>query len=254
MVINVRVLECPLKLYKTQNDYLRQWVEHRNKYLEALLAMEASPNLWKCLICDGDAIYRCLGCFSQPLFCTQCCRKQHYMLPFHRIKQWTGTFFEDLSLCLAGMVLHLGHCGQPCPSGVPEGMGQHANRVPFHVDDREWSMEELDDVPPFLWVPQGGNQLTLVDMTSVHLLQVHYCICPTSQQFHMQLLELGLLSATIDQPKTAFSFSVLNDFIHNNLECGTSTSNYYNKLQRITSNVFPHLMPVSASAVCLFMR
>ncbi|KIJ16603.1 hypothetical protein PAXINDRAFT_10319 [Paxillus involutus ATCC 200175] len=59
----------------------------------------------------------------------------------------------------------------------------------------------------------------------------------------MQLLESGLLSATIDQPKTAFSFSVLNDFIRDNLECGTSASNYYNKLRRITSNVFPHLVP-----------
>ncbi|KIK73169.1 hypothetical protein PAXRUDRAFT_179079 [Paxillus rubicundulus Ve08.2h10] len=106
-------------------------------------------------------------------------------------------------------------------------------------------MDEPDDVPPFLRVPQGGNHLTLVDVTGVHLLRVRYCVCPTSQQFHMQLLELGLLSATIDidQPKTAFSFSVLNDFIHNNLECGTSASNYYNKLRRITSNVFPHLMP-----------
>ncbi|KIK76360.1 hypothetical protein PAXRUDRAFT_170176, partial [Paxillus rubicundulus Ve08.2h10] len=101
--------------------------------------------------------------------------------------------------------------------------------------------------------PQGGNHLTLVDVTGVHLLWVCYCICPTSQQFHMQLLESGLLSATIDQLRTAFSFSVLNDFIHNNLECGTSASNYYNKLQRITSNIFPHLVPVSASAVCLFV-
>ncbi|KIK75816.1 hypothetical protein PAXRUDRAFT_171603, partial [Paxillus rubicundulus Ve08.2h10] len=239
---------------KTQNDYLCQWVERRNKYLDALLAMEAPPNPQKCSICDGDRIYRCLGCFSQPLFCMQCCQKQHYMLPFHQIKQWTGTFFEDSSLCLAGMVLHRGHHGQPCPSGVPEGMDQHSNRVPFPVDDTEWCMDELDDVPPFLRVPQGGNHLTLVDVTSVHLLQVRYCVCPTSQQFHMQLLESGLLSATIDQPKTAFSFSVLNDFICNNLECETSTSNYYNKLQRITSNVFPHLVPVSASAVCLFVR
>ncbi|KIK72498.1 hypothetical protein PAXRUDRAFT_180542, partial [Paxillus rubicundulus Ve08.2h10] len=95
MVINVGVLEHPLKLYKTQNDYLCQWVEHRNESLEALLAMEAPPTPWKCSFCDGDGIYRCLGCFSQPLFCTQCCQKQHYMLPFHRIKQWTGTFFED---------------------------------------------------------------------------------------------------------------------------------------------------------------
>ncbi|KIK75499.1 hypothetical protein PAXRUDRAFT_172681, partial [Paxillus rubicundulus Ve08.2h10] len=47
-----------------------------------------------------DRIYRCLDCFSQPLFCMQCCQQQHYMLPFHWIKQWTGTFFEHLFLCL----------------------------------------------------------------------------------------------------------------------------------------------------------
>ncbi|KIK79846.1 hypothetical protein PAXRUDRAFT_45062, partial [Paxillus rubicundulus Ve08.2h10] len=90
--------------------------------------------------------------------------------------------------------------------------------------------------------------LTLVDMTGIHFLWVHYCVCPTSQPFHKQLLKSGLLPATIDQPKTAFFFSVLIDFICNNLECGTSTSNYYNRLQRITSNIFPHLMPMSASA------
>ncbi|KIK72245.1 hypothetical protein PAXRUDRAFT_181083, partial [Paxillus rubicundulus Ve08.2h10] len=111
-----------------------------------------------------------------------------------------------------------------------------------------------DDVPPFLRVPRGGNHLTLVDVTGVHFLRVRYCICPTSQPFHMQLLESGLLSATVDQPKMVFSFSVLNDFIRDNLECGTSASNYYNKLRRITSNVFPHLVPVSASAVGLFVR
>ncbi|KIK75292.1 hypothetical protein PAXRUDRAFT_173239 [Paxillus rubicundulus Ve08.2h10] len=151
MVISVGVLEHLLKLYKTQNDYLHQWVKHRNKYLGALLAMEAPPNLWKCLICNGDGIFRCLGCFSQPLFCTQCCWKQHYMLPFHQIKQLTGTFLKTCPF--AGMVLHLGHCGQPCQLGVPEGMDQHVNRVPFPVDDTEWCMDKPNDVPPFLRVP-----------------------------------------------------------------------------------------------------
>ncbi|KIK73212.1 hypothetical protein PAXRUDRAFT_179004 [Paxillus rubicundulus Ve08.2h10] len=38
---------------------------------------------WKCSICNADRIYRYLGCFSQPLFCMQCCWQQNYMLPFH---------------------------------------------------------------------------------------------------------------------------------------------------------------------------
>ncbi|KIK82082.1 hypothetical protein PAXRUDRAFT_805601, partial [Paxillus rubicundulus Ve08.2h10] len=125
------------------------------------------------------------------------------MLPFQWIKKWMGTFFEDSSLCLVGIVLHLGHCSQPCPAGVPQGMDSHANGVPFPVDDMEWCTDEPDDVPPFLQVLQvlqGGNFLTLVDVTGIHFLWVHYCVCLTSQPFHMQLLKLGLLPATIDQP------------------------------------------------------
>ncbi|KAF8545939.1 hypothetical protein OG21DRAFT_1392306, partial [Imleria badia] len=59
--------------------------------------------------------YRCSDCFGQPLFCTGCCQKLHQMHPFHRIRQWMGTFFEDSSLHLAGFELHLGHNGEPCP-------------------------------------------------------------------------------------------------------------------------------------------
>ncbi|KAF8428947.1 hypothetical protein L210DRAFT_3333298, partial [Boletus edulis BED1] len=59
--------------------------------------------------------YRCSDCFGQPLFCTLCTRNKHRMLPFHRISQWTGSFFEDSSLNLAGFQVHLGHEGKSCP-------------------------------------------------------------------------------------------------------------------------------------------
>ncbi|KAG1887748.1 hypothetical protein F4604DRAFT_1674916 [Suillus subluteus] len=42
---------------------------------------------------------------------------------------------------------------------------------------------------------------------------------------------------------TAFTFAVLDDFLLDNLECGTSAMNYYSKLRQITSSVFPHLVP-----------
>ncbi|KAF9222866.1 hypothetical protein BS17DRAFT_796321 [Gyrodon lividus] len=84
----------------------------------------------------------------------------------------------------------------------------------------EWSTDKPDDVPPFLQVPQGSNYLTLVDVTGIHFVGPLLCLP------HLPAI------------------SVLNDFIRNNLECRTSASNYYNKLQRITSNVFPHLMSV----------
>ncbi|KAG1748868.1 uncharacterized protein EDB91DRAFT_1028612, partial [Suillus paluster] len=59
--------------------------------------------------------YRCHSCMAEPLFCTHCCRMTHSHMPFHRISQWTGGFFEDTSLAKIGLEIHLSHAGQPCP-------------------------------------------------------------------------------------------------------------------------------------------
>ncbi|KAG2737592.1 hypothetical protein P692DRAFT_201842923 [Suillus brevipes Sb2] len=55
-----------------------------------------------------------------------------------------------------------------------------------------------------------------------------------------QMFEMGIFPALFTRPKTAFTFSQLNDFILDNLECRTSAMNYYSKLRRITSRTFPH--------------
>ncbi|KAI5998447.1 hypothetical protein EDC04DRAFT_2531764, partial [Pisolithus marmoratus] len=34
----------------------------------------------------------------------------------------------------------------------------------------------------------------------------------------------------------------LDDFLWDNVECGTSAMDYYSKIQRMTSNTFPHLV------------
>src|SRR5258708_29918577 len=60
----------------------------------------------------------------------------------------------------------------------------------------------------------------------------------------MQLFQAGLFPASFTRPKTAFTFRVLDDFLLDNLECGTSAMNYYSKLRQMTSSMFPHLVPV----------
>ncbi|KAG1851273.1 hypothetical protein C8R48DRAFT_548525, partial [Suillus tomentosus] len=59
--------------------------------------------------------YKCHRCFNEPLFCTECCRTQHQRHPFHRISQWTGSFFQETSLMKVGLHIHLAHDGTPCP-------------------------------------------------------------------------------------------------------------------------------------------
>ncbi|KAL4065411.1 hypothetical protein J3A83DRAFT_4100050, partial [Scleroderma citrinum] len=70
-----------------------------------------------CMSCGGDGIYRCRECSYQPVFCTSCCWAEHKLRPFHRVQQWNGTFFEESSMRLAGIVIYLGHAGEPCPTG-----------------------------------------------------------------------------------------------------------------------------------------
>ncbi|KAG1870329.1 hypothetical protein F4604DRAFT_1881284 [Suillus subluteus] len=68
--------------------------------------------------------------------------------------------------------------------------------------------------------------MVIIDKSGVHRLEIRCCDCPNA------------LSR-----KTAFTFRVLDDFLLDNLECGTSAMNYYSKLRRMTSSMFPHLVP-----------
>ncbi|KAF8430939.1 hypothetical protein L210DRAFT_3370723, partial [Boletus edulis BED1] len=124
-------------------------------------------------------VYRCSDCFNQPLFCTPCIREQHRRNPFHRVQQWTGSFFEDSSLNLVGT------------SVLPH------DRLMY---------------PSSSWPLSHSDYLTIVDVTGVHFITVNYCHCPGSLPVHQQLLGGGCFQ-TLQRPGTAFTFHVLDDFI-----------------------------------------
>ncbi|KIM58617.1 hypothetical protein SCLCIDRAFT_127983, partial [Scleroderma citrinum Foug A] len=85
--------------------------------------------------------------------------------------------------------------------------------------------------------------LTMVHTSGVQFCDVMYCSCDGSPDSHLQLMKAGLFPATTKEPRTILTFQVLDDFIRDNVKCGTSSMNYYSKLQRNTSNAFPHLVP-----------
>ncbi|KAG2112359.1 uncharacterized protein F5147DRAFT_771425 [Suillus discolor] len=84
---------------------------------------------------------------------------------------------------------------------------------------------------------------TMVDKSGVHLLTIRYCKCPNAAAPDKQLFAMGMFPASFSRPKLAFMFSVLDNFLLDNLECGISAMNYYSKLRRMTSSIFPHLVP-----------
>ncbi|KIM67823.1 hypothetical protein SCLCIDRAFT_106792, partial [Scleroderma citrinum Foug A] len=73
---------------------------YKARYLSMLLDMEAPPESSICIGCGKDGVFRCTECVYRPIFCIDCCLDAHKLSPFHCIQRWTGTFFEDYSLCL----------------------------------------------------------------------------------------------------------------------------------------------------------
>ncbi|KAG2095122.1 uncharacterized protein F5147DRAFT_778816 [Suillus discolor] len=151
-------------------------------------------------------------------------------MPFHRISQWTRRFFEGTSLTKIGLEVHLGHAGEPCPGLTDEWC------------DTDDEGDQLTEGP---WIPlvNDPRTTTVVDTSGLHSMMIRFCQCTGALSPDMQLFETGLFPVSFTSLKTAFTFVVLDDFLLDNLECGTSAMNYYSKLRRITSSVFPHLVP-----------
>ncbi|KAN0128326.1 hypothetical protein V8E53_013831 [Lactarius tabidus] len=60
----------------------------------------------------------------------------------------------------------------------------------------------------------------------------------------MQLMMAGLFPATFHNPKTAFTFWVLEDYHLDNLECKTTPSQFFSCFRRLTNNEFPNTIPL----------
>lgn len=90
------------------------------------------------------------------------------------------------------------------------------------------------------------RMMVIVDTNGIHEIPVVSCSCDDALPWDLQLFHLGLYPATSRRPKTAFTFRLLDDVLMTTKECKTSIQNYYNKLRRITNELFPHAVPVSS--------
>lgn len=96
---------------------------------------------------------------------------------------------------------------------------------------------------------EGNTMVTIVDSSGVHAIGVSWCCCPEAPDRDMQLMMAGLFPATFHNPKTAFTFRVLEDFHLDNLECKTTPSQFFSRLRRLTNDEFPNTVPVGGFSV-----
>jgi hypothetical protein len=91
--------------------------------------------------------------------------------------------------------------------------------------------------------------ITIIDRSGIHEIGVRWCCCPDALERDMQLMTAGLFPATFRNPKTAFTFRVLEEFHLDNLECKTTPSQFFSRLRRLTSDEFPNSVPVGQANI-----
>ena len=95
----------------------------------------------------------------------------------------------------------------------------------------------------------GDPVITIIDRSGVHEIGVRWCCCLNAPERDMQLMAAGLFPATFRNPRTAFTFRVLEEFHLDNLECKTTPSQFISRLRRLTSDEFPSAVPVGQASI-----
>lgn len=230
---------------------LPEWLPLRDSYISEVLDLEKPPADQSCSGCKSQQGYfRCRECSSKGLLCCSCCFTIHRNMPLHRIEKWTGKFFDATSLNQEGFILYLGHGGEPCPATYTGRDGQETHPGSSDEEgDGGGGGGEDDGTPLAGWEKQDKRCLVIVDTSGVHQLRISWCQCKTATEPHIQLLRNRFFPASAIRPSTAFTFSLLDYFHVDSVECKTSASSFFSKLRRLTNGPSPHSVPVCAHGI-----
>jgi hypothetical protein len=169
----------------------------------------------------------------------------HVNLPFHRVRMWNGRFFERSDLLANSLCLDLSHYPDDCPS---ISLSTETEML-FDLDISDEGDEFTDGYQPSdsASTTQSGfrSDLIIVSSTGIFKRSVRWCKCAKSPDRYVQLLlRAKLFPASFKNPKTAFTFEVLDHFRVDALECKTAAMNFMSKIRRITNEAFPSHVPV----------
>ena len=203
-----------------------------------MLKHESAPSNRTCTMCNATpGSYRCTDCFGQHFLCQLCCVSAHLTLPFHRIQQFNGRYFERSDLDQLGYFLDLRRHTHECSSAAPNMNESLGSNHDLSEDD-----DGNADHPGEL-IPARSN-LIIVSSTGIFKRTVVWCRCANTPKPYVQLLRAKLFPASFTRPSTAFTFEVLDHFRIDALECKTAAMNFISKIVRISNEAFPASVPV----------
>ncbi|GJE98768.1 CxC2 domain-containing protein [Phanerochaete sordida] len=193
---------------KVHDAFLTEWLAERDKFLSELHRLEGFRGHPEdiCPRCPAGQSrkpeYRCKECIGGDILCRTCCRDAHALLPLHVISRWNGRFFEKAALRDVGVVVQLGHspssrCSNPRP---------------------------------------GPLDFMVMDIHGLHPVDVRFCACDNigaAGDPIEQLLRQELYPATLTNPSTVFTFSLLNMFQTLSSQSKVNAYDFYTSLEHI---------------------
>ncbi|EAU83220.2 hypothetical protein CC1G_11681 [Coprinopsis cinerea okayama7 len=230
---------------KSSNDYMLEWKLKQYLYLDEVIGREASGKAMACQTCGGTrsgSWWRCQDCVGSPLYCRECCYQEHLNHPFHRVQTWNGEFFTPDWLWRCGIGVNL------CPNRKCEPIEDDDDEDDRDFQDKGQTEWDLGDDLNFNAKPKGRilggcKVLVVVHSNGVHYLPFHFCHCMDAVESDIQLLRQGFYPSTSQDVRTVFTFTLLDDYLLQTLECATSSHHYYSKLRRLTNEPFPGTVP-----------
>ncbi|KIJ30682.1 hypothetical protein M422DRAFT_186777, partial [Sphaerobolus stellatus SS14] len=154
----------------------------------------------------GRGEYNCMDCDAPGYYCSKCILEVHRHRPFDRIMEWNGNCLVRRTLKELGHIVHFGHGPNACP----------------HVNN-EWGVQDI----------------TILDVTGVHVVRMGWCRCAGAVTQAEQLLQRKWFPATILRPRTAFTFRVLKLFHLLNQVARTNPWDFAGSMHRLTDSVCP---------------
>src|ERR1700691_658128 len=119
-------------------------------------------------------------------------------------QKWNGEFFDKTTLRDLALRYQLGHGGGRCPLPSP-----------------------------------GPSNFLVIDTSGVHRVCIDFCDCgqgDTVLHKRMQILRARWVPATIQRPRTVFTFDALETFHELTLQGKTTPYDFYHTLLRRTDN------------------
>ncbi|PPQ94148.1 hypothetical protein CVT25_008016 [Psilocybe cyanescens] len=225
------------KKSKTQQEYMREWVDRVEDLLQASLIRETwPPENQHCRACSTHswAIWRCIDCTLGEPICRKCMRHSHQVAPFHRIECWAETHFRRAELWEVSCYIFVPHRldDHGCGMGVEESANEDVDVSYQHANDTQ-------STQPSAPVADGLNNtyVQILHTNGIHHMAMVTCYCRGEHSVLMDLVACQLLPASFTKIRTLFSVQLMDHFRLCNLELKASAYQFYQLIRRMTTPI-----------------